>query len=335
MDILIKSFNRPYYLDRCLQSIKTFIKNSTYTITILDDGTPEKYLDKIKLKYPEVSILKSDYYCQKSNDIKNDLTQNTTNIPIKLWLEGSKNASNVFLLIEDDMWFTENINLDDLNSIIVKEKIKMLKLYWLGNQKLIPKNHHKKLDLISIYKPNLYTKNPILYYLIFRVYRFKTRKISSFFNIYSDEKALNYYTIFSTAGAIFDKKYFFNLFENHKNTVDEGLQLLNAVKFINKNRNTNFGNTNNEFLKTGFASSATNKIYTNVNLDSFTLNKILNESWYNNNFETTVDFDNDLNYKIIELILEKENNLKTLKTEWQKWVSAFKKQYTDFGCNID
>ena len=50
MDIIIKSFNRPYYLDRCLQSIQTFVQDSKYTIMVLDDGTSQKYLDKIKIE---------------------------------------------------------------------------------------------------------------------------------------------------------------------------------------------------------------------------------------------------------------------------------------------
>jgi glycosyltransferase involved in cell wall biosynthesis len=59
MDILIKSFNRPYYLDRCIQSVKKFVVNSDYKIIVLEDGTPEKYLNKIIEKHPEVRLLKS------------------------------------------------------------------------------------------------------------------------------------------------------------------------------------------------------------------------------------------------------------------------------------
>ena len=46
MDIIIKSYNRPYYLHRCLQSIKENVLGN-YKVIIVDDGTPQKYLDKI------------------------------------------------------------------------------------------------------------------------------------------------------------------------------------------------------------------------------------------------------------------------------------------------
>lgn len=42
MDILIKSFNRAFYLDRCLQSIENFVEGD-YTVKILDDA-PKKLL---------------------------------------------------------------------------------------------------------------------------------------------------------------------------------------------------------------------------------------------------------------------------------------------------
>ena len=49
VNIFIKSFNRPYYLDRCLQSIENFVEGDLW-VKVLDDGTPEKYLKKIKHK---------------------------------------------------------------------------------------------------------------------------------------------------------------------------------------------------------------------------------------------------------------------------------------------
>jgi len=48
--IIIKSFNRPYYLDRCLQSIYKFVKGN-FKIIVLDDGTPGKYLNKSKKSF--------------------------------------------------------------------------------------------------------------------------------------------------------------------------------------------------------------------------------------------------------------------------------------------
>ncbi|MFV0181058.1 glycosyltransferase [Empedobacter falsenii] len=48
--IIIKSFNRPHYLDRCLHSIYLHVKGS-FEVKVLDDGTPPLYLEKIATKY--------------------------------------------------------------------------------------------------------------------------------------------------------------------------------------------------------------------------------------------------------------------------------------------
>ena len=35
-------------------------------------------------------------------------------IPIDLWVESAEKASDYFILLEDDIWFTEEINLKKL-----------------------------------------------------------------------------------------------------------------------------------------------------------------------------------------------------------------------------
>lgn len=338
MDILIKSFNRPYYLDRCIQSIVLNTQNSDYKIVVLDDGTPQKYLDKLLNKYPKIKILKSEFYTEKSIAIANENNFESTKIPINLWIEAAQNATNFFLLIEDDFWFTKSFNLKKFRLNLEIDKIKMLKLCWLGNSKLLPENINSNNKIYSIYGPKLYTTKPLLFNFIFRLNILKSRKILSYFKIYNEERFLNYYTIYATSGAIFKKKYFLNLWKNHKKTVDEGLQLLNAVKFINKKKkSSNFGFSNTELMKTGFLSSASNqnKAFKNVTIDLFAFNKIINEAWFNNDFDAMENFPNDLNAEKMEELLINSNNPLAQASEWKKWVQAFKNQYIAFGCKID
>ena len=216
MDILIKSFNRPYYLDRCIQSIHLNVRNNDFIIFVLDDGTPQKYLDKILNKFPKVKILKSDLHPEKSNAIAKDEASVNSKIPIDLWLKAAENASNYFLLLEDDFWFTQPLNLKKIRLSLEYDNIKMLKLCWLGNAKLLPKKSIDVNDQYSIFTPDLYTTNPVLFNLVFRFNRFKIRQILTFLKIYSLERFLNYYTIYATSGAIFKKKYFLKLWKNHK-----------------------------------------------------------------------------------------------------------------------
>jgi len=91
--ILIKSFNRPFYLDRCLQSIEKLVTGD-FKVKILDDGTPEKYLRKIREKHPSAGILTSSQYSQKIKAIKENLESgseiNGFKIPTKMWFEAVK-----------------------------------------------------------------------------------------------------------------------------------------------------------------------------------------------------------------------------------------------------
>ena len=340
MDIIIKSFNRPYYLDRCLQSIYKNMVDADFTIKILDDGTPEKYLKRLAEQYPAIQIYKSEFYADKVSNIASGnahLEGAKANIPIQLWIEAVQNATDYFLLLEDDIWLTEKINLKETQSFLQRKHIFFLKLFWLGNNKLIEKKLTEKTDFLSVYKPQVLTSNPFLFRIIFRMNRLKSRTILTFLKIYSKERFLKYYTIYSVAGAVFKKEYFLNLWKDHQNNVDEHLQLLNAVKFYNKNRDLNFAQTNVEVAKTGFMSSATNqfKKYEGVDLDMFAFNRILNEAWYNDEFDVMENFPKDLNQERINEMLEAESHPFAQKKEWQQWVQKFKRQFKSFGCKID
>lgn len=337
MDIIIKSFNRPYYLDRCIQSVKKFVINSNYRIVILDDGTPEKYLDKIREKHNDVCFIKSSLYDEKVAAISSDSPIVNSKVPIDLWITAAEVATDYFVLLEDDIWFTDYIALDELESNLKQDTIQMLKLFWLANPKLISNTIIKQESFYTVYKPKLYTINPNIYRVIFASSRFKIKQILSGLKIYSAERALDYYSIYSVAGVIFNKNYFLSLWKNHANTVDEGLQLKNAVRFFYNNKNVNFGRTNKEVLKTSFLSAATNqhKEYENVSIDMFAFNKVINEAWYEERLDAMNNFPKDIQEAAISDLLKNANQQNANAVEWQKWVKRFKLQYTSFGCIID
>ncbi len=337
MDILIKSFNRPYYLDRCLQSIYLNCSDSDINIKILDDGTPQQYLDKIKNKFPEITILKSEFYNSKSKNCNLGLKPETMKIPIDFWIENAKNASDYFVLLEDDIWFTQKVSLTALEQHAKTDNLAILKLHWLGNPKFIQSKSIQKKDIITVFEPNLYTKSPFLYSIAFhRFSRLKFREIFKFFGVYSQEKFLSYYSIYAVAGVIFNKKYFLSLWKNHKNSVDEGLQIANAVDYLSNNQ-TSFGYTNAEVLKTGFLSSATNqyKEHYETKVDMFLFNKAINEAWFSDRLNVMDNFPKDISIEEISTILDSDNNLKITSNDWKKWVSDFRNQYIKMGCKID
>lgn len=339
MDILIKSFNRPYYLERCLFSIEKYVKNFDGKIYVLDDGTPQKYLDKIVEKYPNIHIEKSEFYEQKQQFTSQGIRPNSYQIPINLWVNTAQKASENFILIEDDTWFLESIDLKEVEKEINENNVVITKLFWLGNPLL---NQNKKEDFkenIVLLKPKLYTIIPALYYFIFYKFdKFKIRKTLRFFKIYTEEKQLAYYTIYAVAGMIFNKEYYSKLWDNHQNKVDETLQQYNAVKYNFKHKATiNFARYKNEILRTGFMSSATNehKEQFDGNIDMFLFNKIMNEAWFENQLDVLSSLPNDIAERAIVSVLENDSQKRISAEKWISWKNDFKNQYKSIGCVID
>ena len=338
MDIIIKSFNRPYYLDRCLFTIHKYVKNFEGKITVLDDGTPQKYLDKIIEKYPTISIKKSEFYNEKQEFTTKGIKPNFYKIPINLWVNSAKEASKNFILIEDDTWFIEPIDLNLVEKEINENNVVMTKLFWLGNDKLNQNITSKNKENIVLLQPKLYTIFPALYYFIFYKFdRFKIRKTLSFFKIFTEEKRLAYYTIYAVAGMIFNKEYYTKLWQNHTNKVDEGLQHYNAVRFFKKNKSIKFARYKNEILRTGFISSATNEHKENYsgNIDMFLFNKVINENWLANKLDVTASLPYDIDKDAIMKLLENDPKKSINPLKWLTWNTDFKKQYQSIGCVID
>jgi hypothetical protein len=338
MDILIKSFNRPYYLDRCLESIYLNCSSFDFKIKILDDGTPEKYLQKIKDKFPDVIILKSKFYDEKSKSCSHGLKPETMEIPIDLWIESAREASDYFVLLEDDIWFTEKVDFDKMKQNMIQNKSVFTKLFWLGNPNLIQSKSSCQIENLTFFEPKLFVTNSILFTLIFYKFnRFKIRKLLKFLKIHTHKRFLGYYSIYSVAGIIFKKDYFLALWKNHYNTVNEGLQLFNAVNYLNENKNKiTFSRSNSEVVKTGFLSSATNQFKElHGQVDMFVFNKIINEAWYKNDLNVMENYPEDIPIHAVERILEAEKNDSIATYDWNKWVLSFKNQYRNFGCKID
>lgn len=337
MDILIKSFNRPYYLDRCIYSIKKYCTSETYTIKVLDDGTPKKYLDLIKEKYPDISIVYSPDYNKKALFCKDKTPISDWRIPINFWRSEAAKASDYFLLLEDDNWFANSFNFEAIQATIEAENIIFLKFLWLGNPRLISEEYYKRNPDLHIYQSNLLIKSPKLYKLVFQRFNRKVFKLLfKFLGINRFTYHLKYYTIYSVAGAVFNRDYFCALWEHHNQKVDEKLQIYNALQYLRKrkqDRTITFANTSEEILKTGFVSSATNgfKAHTKSDMDMFSFNKILNDAWCHGSLDVTDDLSKDISSSKIKRILASSD---VSFGAWQQWTDDFKNHYASFGCAI-
>ena len=338
VNIFIKSFNRPFYLDRCLQSIENFVEGN-FWVKVLDDGTPEKYLQKIKEKHPKVEIITSKNYQNKIAAIEENLKSGKEidgfSIPTDLWYSAAKNASEYFIMTEDDVWFTQKINVNALQETCSQNKISLLKLGWLGNNKddewtviseiseVINRVHPKDLLLFPEFINDLFFYNKFKFFTI--LYKL---------GVVDNTTKRKYWALNSILMGFWEKEYWLQIWKDAKGKVDEKQQLRNASNFYKKNRNNpNFlAKLNSEVMKTTFQSSATNSYHQyGDDFDVNYFNHLINQAWYNDIFDEMQNFPKDFSLEYFEKFLDSKIN----KIAFKNWVSKFKSQYRNLGCKVD
>lgn len=341
-DILIKSFNRPFYLDRCLQSISRNISGH-YRITVLDDGTPQHYLDKIIEKHPHITILKSAHHTDKQNAITENLRSgaqiNGYSIPTNLWIDAAKNASEYFIMTEDDVWFTRPLLLDELLEDCKTHRISLLKLGWLGNEK-----DDQHLEITSI-NPRINAARPKHIFLapplLMNAYfhnRFKMFSILYKLGLADHESRRKYWALNSILMGMYRKDYWLSIWNDMNGQVDEKKQLINAAVYYRKHRhNPNFATRlTTEAMKTTFQSSATGSYHEYGNsLDVNRMNFILNEAWQQNKLDAMENYPQDFSESYIQSFLDEAGHPDAQSGEWKKWATKFREQYRNIGAKTD
>jgi glycosyltransferase involved in cell wall biosynthesis len=338
--IIIKSFNRPHYLDRCLHSIYLHVKGS-FEVKVLDDGTPPLYLEKIATKYPNALILQSNQYKEKIKAIEENITSakpiDGFTIPTDLWFNTVNSSSDFVLVTEDDVWFTKSIDLDELVNEMKSFSIPLLKLGWLGNYS-DDKNYRIKQLSEHIYQTqpvDLFTSNKVVMDLfMYNKYKFFT--ILYKLGLVDNETKRKYWGINSILMGLYQKEYWLSIWEDAKGEVDEKQQLRNAAVWYHKNKKAVFARTNQEVLKTTFQSSATGSYHEYGNhFDVNRMNYILNEAWLKDEFDAMENYPKDFSDYYIKSFLDQANHPDAQYEEWYKWAEKFRAQYRNLGAEVD
>jgi glycosyltransferase involved in cell wall biosynthesis len=336
MDIIVKSFNRPYYLERCLRSIYQFAEGS-FRIRVLDDGTPPEYLARIKEMFPEVAIFTSPLYEAKVAALRahvaSELPFDQRTIPTGLWIEHIAAGSAIFLLLEDDIWLTGQLPLDEIERDMESHRLDMVKISWLGNDDVITGRKvlvGKQLEEII---PHIPLASELLVLDKFGV-RSALKKMGLMRLIRNDfQLQLPVYTLYGVASAFFTKKYWLHLWQGEQARVDEVQQLQKAGQWYNRHKGR-YAKSRQELTKTSFITSTTN-MYKGVGLDIFAFNYHLNEAWLHGQLDAMQQFPKDFSQEYLGNILTATGDPRTDVREWAKWIKRFKAQYVSFGCEVE
>ena len=298
MNIYIKSFNRPFYLDRCIRSIKFNVSNYS-NIIVLDDGTLGKYIEKLKQSHPDVRWIFSNaddnkfelLRQEKFDEIKKRYIE-----PAKFWVtEIQKEKDDYFLMLEDDTWIVKSFCLNTIEKNLIKNECIFLKFWWpIGDEKLIVTQKYNLPDdikSIDYYKAGITTMNDI-------------------------------YKIWIVAFAVFRKDYWLNNFKKVQRMGDEQTQLIEAYNFVKDKINITFSKSSHKWVYQGWVipGRATPEYYDKGLIQHLYMHA-LNEAWYNNEMDVTqgypYDFDDDYISKVLQKYLPQQSI-----DVWKKWKST-------------
>ena len=239
------------------------------------------------------------------------------------------------IVTEDDVWFTHKINVNDLQEICKKNQISLLKLGWLGNKK---DDEFVEISEITEEILRVEPKNLLLFPEFFNdlffYNKFKFFTILYKLGIVDNATKRKYWALNSILMGFWQKEYWLNIWKNAKGKVDEKQQLRNASNYYRKHQdNPNFiARLEKEALKTTFQSSATNSYHKyGDDFDVNYFNHLINQAWLNGSFDEMQNFPKDFSLEYFEKFLDQ----KVDKTAFRNWVSTFKNQYKNLGCEVE
>ena len=344
MNILIKSYNRPYLLHFTLKSIYENIVGD-YNVTIVDDGTPDVYLKKLNDEFPNVEIIKSIYYEEKSTIIRNYENSKPASSYVKLphsdWNKVVNSfASDYFLILEDDQFVVKKIDLDNLQGIINNNNLQFLQFNILNKKSFsFPVKEHlggvyiydSKSFLCKIKKFNFLFQPSDFYKPIIKI--FKKLKFK-YFKLNFNNDIVDLYNVYIISGVIYKLKYWNICVGNAKDELNENQQLSCAVNYSLKNKGElYFGITKESHVKTTFNNTSLGD-NRGVNFDTTLFNILMNKLWYKNDLSYFNETDSELNVNGVVNYLKKENNPDCNPREWLKYTQLFENCYKDQGYDL-
>ncbi|HEX8327815.1 MAG TPA: hypothetical protein VF629_09760 [Hymenobacter sp.] len=336
MDIVIKSFNRPYYLERCLRSIYRFVEGE-FTIRVLDDGTPPEYLLHLRTLFPEVRIHTSPLYEAKvaalASHVAGERTFDQRIIPTSFWLQHVTSCSPVFLLLEDDIWLTGPLPLAEIEQDMNTHGLDLVKISWLGNPSVIMGEKKPVGSQLEEIEPAIPLASELLV-----LDRFKVRSLLQSLGVLrfmrgDFQRQLPLYTLYGVASAFFTKAYWMHLWAGEQAFVDEVQQLQKAGQWYKQQRGR-YAKSRVELTKTSFITSVSN-MYKGVEFDIFAFNHHLNQAWLHGRLDAMENFPKDFSESYLGDILTATRDPRVRVVEWQKWIHLFKAKYLSFGCEVE
>ena len=292
MNVYIKSFARPFYLDRCLRSIRLNLTGYD-RIIVLDDGTERAHLDQIRALHPDVEIRSSgadDGKIALLRDEKFDEIAKRYPSATEFWVrEMKRDAYPYCMVLEDDVWLTRSVNIPALIGNLTINQSVICKFWWGDvDHKIIKRYEGPGCAPIEYYEP--------------------------VYNSFSHASS-----IWIVAFAIFRRDYWISCVSTARRLGDERSQLAAAGQFALANPSTQFAKTVRRCVHQGWIIPArSTPEYYDRGLRQHIYMDVLNEAWASGALDPADGYPYDFERETI-LNIFSANLPKEAVTIWNEW----------------
>lgn len=291
-NVYIKSFNRPFYLDRCIRSVKFNVKNYE-KIIVLDDGTLSKYLERLRVLHPDVEIKGSGATDDKVALLRaerfKEIQQTCPSAPAFWVAEIGKDPFDHILVLEDDAWVVRQFDLAAIVRNMNENDAMIVKLWWSTEANQVAETFDY---------PNGFSIQYI------------APTLGSMFETYQ---------IWIVAFAIFRRDYWLNNVAVAQRLADEGSQLVSALEYVRRHPTRRAAITGSRGVHQGWmVPGRSTPEYYDLGLRQHVLMDAMNEAWLAGRLDVTQGYPYDFSDDYMRSVIQRTIGAHDYEI-WRQW----------------
>lgn len=313
INLYVKANARAFFLDRCLTSIASQITGQGRVI-VLNDGITGAALERLTARHPAVQFRASD----RIPAGKPAKARASRVNPARFWVrEISADPGEHVLILEEDTWLTQPLDLAILEPELRRSEALLLRLYWGGNAAMsiegeiidtVPGDHGRRL-----------------HYYQLPIGTLELRQL---------------YKIFPLAQSIFRKEYWVAAYAGTPYWDDEGHVLGRALTYVNQQllarRPIAFCSLDREVIRhTAISTSRTDSGGQGVTckIDAALYNEALNDAWLTGEIDAMANFPDDPADEPVLAALRRRLSAEQVEA-WLLWREDYKRMYRSLGVQL-
>ena len=313
MNIYIKTFNRPFYLDRCIASLKAYA-HGRGEIRVMDDGTLRRYQARLKERHPGVVFLHSNADDDKFALLKQQRFEEIRqrhDDPAAFWVRTARaEPDSHFMVMEDDTWLVEDLDLAAIGAVLKHTDAAMLRLHW---------------HMLTTGRERIYHREPLGTDLTLDFFMPE-------FRIDREKKSIDVFDLFmiwQSSMAIYRRDFYVHCQDKVDHYMNEHWQVKRAAELYMsapKDNRPRFAKTNRAVVHQGWIVPARSEpTYYREGLVQHVFMECLNEAWYEGRLDPSQSLPLDFSEAyIVELLRHALDEAHV--SAWLKWRGEYVKQ---------